>query len=231
MISGCSREKETTTDKDTKKELSDIEKKGKEIFYTASQSNNLRCADCHSDGTNDSIPLTSFFPDVKGANKRISVYGGKFKGEDVVKNAAGATLCWDKFLEMESPMSEEEIKSLNAYYNFLATGSEPGELKFESIALPEPDRTKLKEEQAKVLLFQGDSGKGENIFNESCKFCHNEKTKIKNVPDLFQDFEGNAKSVTFMVRFGKEFMPFYSNGKLTTQDIADLAAYILSRNK
>ncbi len=50
---------------------------GKEIFYMKSNQNNIACADCHSDGTNNNNPLTRYFSNIQGANKRTSTYFGK----------------------------------------------------------------------------------------------------------------------------------------------------------
>lgn len=222
---------EVKTDQSVTKNTSDIQKKGREFFYTESAANNLKCADCHNDGTNDGNPLTKLFPDIKGANKRLSTYSGKYKGEDVSKYGAGATFCYEKFLMSKTPLTFDEVASLNAYYEFISKGDEPTEIKYNNIAIPEPDKLKLKEEQANVIKLSGDIQKGEDKFNKSCAFCHAENSKIKKVPKLFEEFDGDARSVAYMVRFGKKFMPFYSYDKISTQDIADITAYIISKVK
>ena len=146
ILNGCSKKEENKTDvkKDTTSVLSN---KGKEIFYKASAENNVRCADCHSDGTNSTNLLTNYFPDIKGANKRISTYSGKYKGQELLDNAAGATICWQKYLLMKTLLTDEEIMSLNSYYASVSAGNEPNEIAYKNIALPDPDKAKLKEEQ------------------------------------------------------------------------------------
>jgi mono/diheme cytochrome c family protein len=208
---------------------SELQKKGKDFFYLNSQINNLKCADCHSDGTNDDNSITKFFPDIKGANKRTSTYSGKYKGEDVNKYGAGATFCYERFMMSKTPLSFDDVESLNAYYGLIAKSNEPAEFKYENIAIPEPNKNKLKEEQAKVMTLTGDSKKGEELFNKSCTLCHGDNSKIKFVPKLFKEFDGDAKSVTYYVRFGKKFMPFFSYEKISSQDIADLTAFIISK--
>ena len=222
---------EVKTDQTVTKNATDIQKKGRDFFYTEAAANNLKCADCHSDGTNDNNPLTKIFPDIKGANKRLSTYVGKYKGEDVNKYGAGATFCYEKFLMGKTPLTTDEVALLNAYYEFVSKGNEPSEIKYDNIAIPEPNKDKLKEEQANVMKLSGDSKKGEDVFNRACSFCHADISKIKKVPKLFEEFDGDAKSVAYMVRFGKKFMPFFSYDKITTQDIADVTAYIISKVK
>jgi mono/diheme cytochrome c family protein len=230
LLQGCSKkqDKETDEKKDT---TSALTLKGKEIFYTLSTENNLTCSECHSDGTNLTNPLTNYFPDIKGANKRTSVYNGKYKANDVTDNASGATICWQKYLLMKRLLTDEEILSLNAYYASISSGNEPTEIKYNTIALPEPNKDKLKEEQKAIASLKGNSKNGEDIFKKACNSCHGNDSKIKKVPDLFKDFDGDASSVTYMVRFGKKFMPFFSYDKISTQDIADITAYILSKKK
>ncbi len=80
MIS-CGKENKPTVTKENEK-MDDTTKKtsttsgkgsaGREIFYMKSSENNVACADCHSDGTNRSNPLTKYFSNIEGANKRTS---------------------------------------------------------------------------------------------------------------------------------------------------------------
>jgi len=232
FLSGCSKKEENKQSAGNKDNTaSNLTSKGKEIFYTPSAENNMKCADCHSDGTNTNNILTNYFSDIRGADKRVSVYAGKFKGPEVKDNASGATICWQKYLLKKTLMTDEEIYSLNAYYASVSSGSEPTEIKINNIAIPEPDKNKLKEEQSKIVSLKGDDKRGEELFNKSCSACHGENSQIKKVPNLFKDFDGDAKSVTYMVRFGKKSMPFFGSDKFSTQDIADITAFIIKKNK
>lgn len=233
LISGCGKKDTTTTDTKTKttKSATELAKQGKDLFYASSMVTNLKCADCHSDGTNDNNPLVKFHSNIKNANKRTQTYLGKFKGEDVAKNAGGATVCWSTYIKSSSPLNEEQIASLNAYYEQVG-GSEPAkDMVYTTIALPAPDKEKLKKDQEEIAKLTGDKAKGEEVYNNACKFCHVDGTKIKSVPSLFRDFEGNMKSITYMSRFGKKYMPFFSYESLSNQDIANVVAYILANQE
>ena len=223
--------KNDTAKKVAGKESSEMQNPGKELFYAKSKENNIACADCHSDGSNLQNPLTKFFSDVIGANKRSATYHGKFKEAEVAANAGGATVCWEAYMKMKTPLTSEQIASLNEYYGSLkGTGDQPSEIKYETIALPEKDKAKLKEAQKKISALTGDPAAGESKFNEACGICHGDKKTVRKVPDLFDDFDGNVKSITYNVRFGDGAMPFYKEAALSNQDVADIAAFILKKN-
>lgn len=238
-LNSCSKDQKTTPLSDKKTDTSKNKttaadntdnSAGKQLFYMKSRENNISCSDCHSDGTNSGSNLTKYFSDVIGADKRISTYHGKFTGEEIAKNASGATICWESYLKMKIPMTELQIKSLNEYYASLKSSNPVSEVKYETISLPVKDKVKLKEEQKIIMGLKGDPVKGETDFKNSCAFCHGENSNIKKIPSLFDEFEGNVKSITYNVRFGDGGMPFYKKSVLSDQEIADIAAYILKKN-
>lgn len=230
-LAGCSKNdsKKETSDKDKKTPpAGDLSAKGKEVFYAESEHTGLKCADCHSDGTNSGNPLVKYFSDIRGASKRPATYHGLFKGGDVPANAGGGTRCWKEYLGHEDdPMPKATIDALNAYYESLQGGS-TDEVKYETIALPERDKAKLKTLQDKVLTMQGNVENGKKLFGEACSSCHSADTKVKNVPNLSSDYEGNEKGIIYNVKFGHDQMPFYRDDKLTDQDLADIAAFVMS---
>jgi mono/diheme cytochrome c family protein len=204
---------------------------GKELFYARSKENNVACADCHGDGTNSQNSLTKYFSNIAGANKRTSTYHGKFQGADVASNAGGATVCWESYMKMKTPLTPEQIASLNEFYSGLTGSNTVEEVKYETIALPEPNKAKLKEAQKRISALTGDAAAGEIKFNDACGMCHGKNKTAKKVPDLFDDFDGNVKSITYNVRFGDGAMPFFNQSVLPDQDVANIAAYILKRNE
>lgn len=238
LIIGCNKEQKSEVSekkKDTIKTNSTNETKtsesaGKKFFYMKSESNNIACSDCHSDGTNSANPETKYFSDIQGANKRTSTYHGKFTGEQVAANAGGATVCWEAYMRMKTPMTADQIKLLNEYYESVASKDSPVEMKYETIALPTRDKSKLKDEQKNVMSLTGDPVKGEKDFKNACGLCHGENSSVKKVPDLFDEFDGNVKSITYNVRLGDGAMPFYKNSALSDQELADISAYILKKN-
>ncbi|HRE41576.1 MAG TPA: cytochrome c [Ignavibacteria bacterium] len=203
--------------------------KGKEIFYMKSEVNNIACADCHSDGTNTSNSLTAYFSDVIGANKRESTYLGKFKGSEVSANAGGATVCWKTYMKYKTDMTPDQISDLNVYFESLLGSGTPVVSNYETIALPKRDKEKLKPIQTEIASLKGDENNGKIVFDKACVFCHNQDSKIKKVPDVLDEFEGNVKSVTYNVYLGDGPMPFYHLDKLSGQDIADITAYLLTK--
>ncbi len=237
LISGCgSDEKVPDTKTETQKNESvpktaDTKSSpGKDFFYMKSSSNNIACADCHGDGTNSDRPLTKYFSDIKGADKRKSTFLGKISGDEVKKTAGGATLCWEAYMKMKTPMTTEQIELLNGYYASLDSGETQTEVTYETIALPQKDKAKLKTEQTEILKLTGDPVKGEVLFNNACGLCHGENASAKKVPSILEDFDGNVKSITYNVRFGDGAMPFYKLNLLSNQDIADISAHILKIN-
>ncbi|HQY21878.1 MAG TPA: c-type cytochrome [Ignavibacteria bacterium] len=239
IINGCGKEEKAPEVKDTsensekkteQKETKSQSSPGKEFFYMKSSSNNIACADCHGDGTNSDRPLTKYFSDIKGADKRTSTYHGKIKGEEVKNTAGGATICWESYMKMKTPLTPEQIKMLNEYYTSVGTSDSPTEINYETIALPTRDKTKLKEVQKEVLKLKGDPVKGETTFKEACAVCHGETATVKKVPSILEEFEGNTKSVTYNVRLGDGSMPFFNMNVLSDQDIADVSEYVLKIN-
>ncbi|MGB9696678.1 MAG: c-type cytochrome [Ignavibacteria bacterium] len=212
--------------------LNPIAQKGKDLFYAASKENGLKCADCHSDGTNTNSPLTKYFSNVIGANKRQSTYGGKFVGNEVAKNAGGATVCWKQYLLNDEPLTEEQVQSLNEYFTFLLKEGTPTESKYTTIALPKPDKEKFKkEDKPRILALQGNKIKGEQIFKEACAFCHSEESTVKKTPKLKKFDVDRVDPIAFHVRLGVKAMPFFVYEKFSDQDIADVSAYILAQLK
>jgi mono/diheme cytochrome c family protein len=152
-----------------------------------------------------------------------------FKGDDVPKNAGGAVLCWKRFLGMETPLTDEQISLLNAYYEFAGKGMEVKEFKFTTIALPKKDKAKLKEDQNKIAGMQGDKVKGEKLFEDACKFCHQKNSTVKDVTNIFKNFDGDLNSIVFQIRIGSKHMQFYPYELISDQDIADLSSFILGK--
>jgi mono/diheme cytochrome c family protein len=206
----------------------DLAVKGKEIFYMQSDVNNIKCADCHSDGTNTSNSLTQYFSNIIKADKRASTYSGMFTGDAVKQNAAGATVCYKSYLKKKEPMSQDMINALNAYYESLP-GNDTAVMVYQTIALPTRDKTKLAPLQQEIAKLTGNADNGKMLFDKACGFCHNPDSKVKKVPDLFDEFEGNYKSISYNVYLGDGQMPFYHTDKLSTQDLADLATFLTAK--
>lgn len=207
---------------------SDLAIKGKEIFYMQSDVNNIKCADCHSDGTNTSNTLTQYFSNVIKADLRASTYSGMFTGDAVKQNAGGAPVCYKSYLRKKEPMTADMISALNAYYESLS-GNDTAVMVYQTIALPTRDKAKLAPIQEEIVKLTGNADNGKILFDKACGFCHNADSKIKKVPDVFDEFEGNYKSISYNVYLGDGPMPFYHTDKLSPQDLADLSAFLTAK--
>lgn len=77
---------------------------------------------------------------------------------------------------------------------------------------------------------------GESIFNANCSACHSggnnvimpEKTLRKEA--LSENNMNTASAITYQVTNGKNAMPAFG-GRLTDEDIADVANFVLSRSE
>lgn len=216
---------ETSGDQKTGSELS---AKGKEIFYAVSTETGLKCADCHGDGSNSDVTMTKYFSPVNGVPKRTSTYHGMITGEEVKKTAGGSTICWERYLGYTDELTPDQINALNAYFEEIATPDDPTEVKYETVALPKPDKEKFKLQREKIIALKGDASNGEMLFKNACTTCHSGDSKVKDVANL-QEYEGDVKGVAYKVRLGDEIMPFYREDKITDQDIADLSEFIMTK--
>lgn len=238
LVASCGKQSNETTKQESKPKTDTVKKQssanplvdaGKELFYMKSKANNNSCSYCHSDGTNTGKSMTKFFSNIQGADKRTSTYLGKFTGDEVKKNAGGATVCWESYMKMKTPLTDEQINALNAFYESVAGSNPPSEIKYETIALPVKDKAKLKNEQKLVMGLKPDSQKGEELFNNSCGTCHGENHTVK-APPVLEDYDGNVKSIVYNVRLGDGAMPFFKKDVLSDQELSDIADYIMKKN-
>ena len=83
--------------------------------------------------------------------------------------------------------------------------------------------------------FAGDAGLGEQVFSGNCAACHAggqnvimpEKTLRQEALQAYLDGGANEKAVTYQVTNGKNAMPAFG-GRLSDEDIANVAAYVIS---
>ena len=87
----------------------------------------------------------------------------------------------------------------------------------------------------KRQAFAGDAGAGESVFSGNCAACHAggqnvimpEKTLEKAALEEYLDGGFNEKAVMKQVTNGKNAMPAFG-GRLSDDDIANVAAYVIS---
>ncbi len=229
FLTSCSKKEKPEVQNETKSAPGELSNKGKELFYKVSEKTGLKCADCHFDGSDSASMLVRTNADIFNADKRKSVYNGMFSGDDVAKNAGGATFCWKKFIGDETPLTQEQISSLNAYYEFTGKNKPAEEFKYTSIGVPKPDKIKLKEDQTAIASLTGDKTKGQELFRQFCSSCHRKDSPVKDVPNIANNKDVNLKAIAYHIRLGSKHMPFFPYEAITNQGIADLSAFLLNK--
>lgn len=229
FLASCSKNEKPAEQKETKAAPNELSGKGKELFYEVSKKTGLKCADCHFDGGDSASMLVRTNADIFNANKRKYVYNGMFSGDDVAKNAGGASYCWKKYIGDETPLTQEQISSLNAYYEFTGKNKPITEFKLTTIAVPKPDKEKLKEDQTAIASLTGDKTKGQDLFKQFCSSCHRKDSPVKDVPNIANNKDVNLKAIAYHIRLGSKHMPFFPYEAISNQGIADLAAFLLNK--
>merc|ERR1719287_382868 len=91
---------------------------------------------------------------------------------------------------------------------------------------------------AAALAFAGDVDAGEQVFNANCAACHAggqnvimpEKTLEKEALEQYLSGGRNEKAVITQVTNGKNAMPAFG-GRLSDEDIANVASYVISTSE
>lgn len=182
--------------------------------------NELSCMSCHADGglskSSSMVGVTTQFPQY---NKRA---GRVFSIEDRING------CMVRSMAGEAIDSEgEEMRAMVSYLSYISEGIKEGEdIPWRMLntmdEIPEPDITR-----------------GEELYTKkNCMTCHADDgsgTGANSGPALwgdnsFNDGAGMAR-LTKMAGYIKNNMPIGSEGDLTDQEAADLAAYLLSHER
>ncbi len=226
--------------KDQTVKLPEDVERGRKIFYDSNYgSTGLACADCHADFDDVNYPDDRIRPghNLIGVTKKKTTWYGRFRGEMLKTSAYGAGLCvvmYQKKDNIKNPLKAlppEDASALIAYFEFITGDGEPRVNNIQPI-LPwdnEEDRQeKLKNFKVKILSLDGNPKNGEIIYEKACQQCHSEEIAIG--PPLF-NIEINPEKVIEFIRAGspigsQNMMPFFTQDKLTDQDIADLISFL-----
>jgi mono/diheme cytochrome c family protein len=211
---------------------------GQKIFYnTKYGAIKDACSSCHSDGqpaTKDTRLRAGHT--LAGVTSRTSTWNGAFKGDALMKNAYGATMCavmyQHKGDDMASVMPKADIDALNAYFDAIKNNSNgiSSNLKIQWVTKPavhEEDNIDAKAASAAakaIIMLPGDPNAGKMPFSQTCAYCHGMKDKQVG-PSLSESMK-DAQTAARSVRCGSGAMPFYGKDILTDQQIADIIAYI-----
>ncbi len=211
---------------------------GQKIFYSTTYGKiKDACASCHVDGepaTKDARLRPGH--SLVGVTSRTTTWNGAFKGEGLVKNAYGATMCAVMYEhrgdDLATVIPKSDIEALNAYFDAIKNNPGPitSDLKILWVTKPAIHEEDNIDEQAataaakKIMMLPGDPVVGKNVFIRSCQYCHemNEKKVGPAMAKEMDDPRAAAKSV----RCGSGAMPFYTSDILSDQQIADAIAYV-----
>lgn len=237
LVSACSSETSKQEDSELPEDipsLNDLDpadpmtayiKYGEEIFSETSTvlpeetGNELSCASCHANGgasdTISMIGVTSSYPAFRPRENTI------FTIEDRVNGCMRRSMN-GKPLDYES----EEMRAITAYLKHLSEDTKKEDATWLGLdameEIPEPD-----------------AESGEDLFEEkNCLACHATDGSGKGMtsgPALwgegsFNDGAG-LNRLSDMAGFISSYMPKFDPGSLTDQESADLAAFILSRER
>jgi cytochrome c2 len=211
---------------------------GQKIFYnTAYGKIKNACSSCHTDGqptTKD--PRIRPGHTLVGITSRTSTWNGQFSGDNLAKNAYGATLCavmyQHKGDNLATVMPKADIDALNAYYTAIK-GNPDGittNLKIQWVTKPAVhEEDKIDEKAAgaaakAIIKLPGDPNNGKELFTRTCQYCHS--MKEKKVGPSLKDAMKDAMTAAKAVRCGSDAMPFYGKDLLSDQQIADIIAFI-----
>ncbi len=222
---GIPHEVPTLDDLDPDDPMTPYVKYGEEIFSETSTvlpektGNELSCASCHADGgattTISMVGVTNSYPTFRPRENTI------YTVEDRINGCMRRSMNGEP-LDYES----EEMRAISAYLSFLSEGTKEDKTPWLGLdameEIPEPDVTN-----------------GEELFEEkNCMACHATDGSGKGMtsgPALwgegsFNDGAG-LNRLSDMAGFIKGYMPRFAPGSLTDQESADLAAFILSRER
>lgn len=213
--------------------LDPIAEEGRKLYANASLGKiKVSCIACHATKRDNRLRQGHT---LAGVTKRPTTWWGQFKGAALARNAYGATLCANLFMEKSGGLTAAEIEALNAYLASLETA--PGAIT-RTLTIQLPAKPPLKKDQfidskvAKpfvkaILQIPGDPATGEKLFARACANCHNLGTD--KIGPALKEVAAEIDYVVTSIRFGSSAMAFYATDVLSDQQIADIVAYIQSK--
>ncbi|WP_166208599.1 c-type cytochrome [Cognatiluteimonas telluris] len=204
----------------------DLVRRGREIFVHTPDAapkfvgNGLTCANCHLDAGRrpDSAPLWGaygVYPQFRKKTGEVNDYGQRLQG--CFRYSMNGT---------PPPLDSEEIRALEAYSFWMATGAPVG-VKLAGAGYP---KGKLKAAQPP------DYARGQTVFEHNCVLCHGSDGQGQKVagryvfpplwgPDSF-NWGAGMHQLDNAAAFIKANMPFSRGGTLSDQDALDVAMFM-----
>ena len=227
----------------THAEISKQVQLGRELFYDPSfggtldpkRISGLACADCHADFDEDANPDGKIRAghSIIGVPHRGEAKGGMIKADTFRRAAGGGGFCYQHFLQRVpddkvNPIAipEEQAEALMAYFEHVS-----GENKGPQFELQKLDKEAANAAAETIVAMKGDAKKGWKLYSRACNDCHPTARKAgigsqlirrkapSNVPKTLHKY-------AVKIRGGGFIMPFYSEDRLSNQDIADIISFL-----
>ena len=224
-------------------EISEQAQLGRELFYDPSfggtlnpkKISGLACADCHADFDEDANPDGKIRAghSIIGVPQRGEAKGGMIKADIFRRAAGGGGFCYQHFLQRVpvnkvDPIAipEEQAEALMAYFEHVS-----GENKGPQFELQELDKEAAISAADKIVAMEGDAKKGWKLYSRACNYCHPTARKAGIGSQLIRrkppsNIQKTLHKYAAKIRGGGFIMPFYSEDRLSDQDIADIIAFL-----
>ena len=224
-------------------EISEQAQLGRELFYDPSfggtlnpkKISGLACADCHADFDEEANPDGKIRAghSIIGVPQRGEAKGWRIKADIFRRAAGGGGYCYQRFLQRvpdnkvdSTAIPEEQAEALMAYFEHVSGENKGPHFEFQKL-----DKEGAKEAADKIVAMKGDAKKGWKLYSRACNDCHPTARKAgigsqlirrkppSNVPKQLHKYAAK-------IRGGGFIMPFYSEDRLSDQDIADIIAFL-----
>lgn len=224
-------------------EISEQAQLGRELFYDPSfggtlnpkKISGLACADCHADFDEDANPDGKIRAghSIIGVPQRGEAKSWMIKGDVFRRAAGGGGFCYQHFLQRVpvnkvDPIAipEEQAEALMAYFEHVS-----GENKGPQFELQELDKEAAISAADKIVAMEGDAKKGWKLYSRACNYCHPTARKAGIGSQLIRrkppsNIQKTLHKYAAKIRGGGFIMPFYSEDRLSDQDIADIIAFL-----
>ena len=224
-------------------EMSEKAKMGRELFSDPSfggtldpaKASGLSCSDCHADFDESTNPDGRIRAghSIIGVPHRGTAKGGMITADIFARSAGGGGFCYQHFLQKvpsnkvdPTAIPEDQAEALMAYFEHVS-----GDNKGPQFQITMLDKDAASAAAEKIIAMEGDAQRGWKLYGQACNVCHPTAKKpgigsqlVKRRPP--RDLEKRKHQIAAYIRKGGFIMPFFSEDRLSDQDIADIVAFI-----
>ncbi len=224
-------------------EMSEKAKVGRELFSDPSfggtldpaKVSGLSCSDCHADFDETTNPDGRIRAghSIVGVPHRGTAKGGMITADIFARAAGGGGFCYQHFLQKipsnkvdPTAIPEEQAEALMAYFEHVSGDNKGPQFQFATL-----DKDAASAAADKIIAMKGDAQRGWKLYAQACNVCHPTAKKsgigtqlVKRRPP--RDLEKRKHQIAAYVRKGGFTMPFFSEDRLSDQEIADIVAFI-----